>query len=854
MNKPLPDTDTRDSTDDAQDPLAAEYARADRHATSAVRNRSGIADQAAVHAARLERRRATTPTSAIPGQPPYTRGIYATMHRGRTWTQRQLIGLGTPPDYNARLRDILGQGATAVSLIPCNSVYPRLRHGRGATPSSSAPAASSSTPPTTWTPASTAWTSRDVVRDERSVAVHAARVHAGDREAPRRRLARDQRHVEPERLPVALRRQPHVLPHRAAGRAADPRSTTSRGATGTCRAGIRCRSSASTCSRPARRRPRRWRSRSPPRSSTPTTASPRGMSPDQFLPRFTFFFDISLSFFEEIAQVPRRPPHLGAARARALRRARSALVALQVPRADLGRRSHARSSRSTTSRASPSQAMAGIFGGLQSLHTDAYDEALSCPTQFGARIAVATQNILREEAHLTDVIDPLGGSYYVETLTDEMEAAILALDARGRGRGRHVPRRRAGHRAAAASASRRARFQDARRERRADGRRRQRATRSTRTASARPALPKPDAQKMRRAPRRASRAWKAQRSQAARRRARWTRSPAPRNDRRDNVFAQVVAAAEAGCTHGEICGDAAPRDGLRPRAGAGLRHRRRCRRGATPLRSRRRPRFAPATARRSRARSARSRTARPRGRRALPRAAGAASSAARTSSASPGAPGAGKSTLINALLRRASRARPARRRRRGRSVEPDHRRRGARRSRPHGRARRARARLHPLARLARPSRAGCRARPRGVVDVLDAAGFDTVIVETVGAGQSDVEIATLADTQRRRLPAGTRRRRAGDQGRHPRDRRRAGREQGRPAGRRGDGARPEGHAAACVAPARRRCPCSRPRRPRRRDRGGRRRRARARVERRTRPPPEGNTCHRRQRRTPPPWT
>src|SRR5207344_1003593 len=71
------------------------------------------------------------------------------------------------------------------------------------------------------------------------------------------------------------------------------------------------------------------------------------------------------------------------------------------------------------------QAMAGIFGGLQSLHTDAYDEALSCPTEFGARIAVATQNILREEAHLTDVIDPLGGSYYIETLTDQMEAEIL---------------------------------------------------------------------------------------------------------------------------------------------------------------------------------------------------------------------------------------------------------------------------------------------------------------------------------------------------------------------------------------------------------------------------------------------
>ena len=58
-----------------------------------------------------------------PGQPDYTRGIYATMHRGRTWTQRQLVGLGTPADYNQRLLGLLERGATAVSLIPCNSVY-----------------------------------------------------------------------------------------------------------------------------------------------------------------------------------------------------------------------------------------------------------------------------------------------------------------------------------------------------------------------------------------------------------------------------------------------------------------------------------------------------------------------------------------------------------------------------------------------------------------------------------------------------------------------------------------------------------------------------------------------------------
>ena len=59
----------------------------------------------------------------FPGQYPYTRGIYPTMHRGRTWTQRQLIGLGTPEDYNARVRQILAAGATAISFLPCNSGF-----------------------------------------------------------------------------------------------------------------------------------------------------------------------------------------------------------------------------------------------------------------------------------------------------------------------------------------------------------------------------------------------------------------------------------------------------------------------------------------------------------------------------------------------------------------------------------------------------------------------------------------------------------------------------------------------------------------------------------------------------------
>jgi len=158
------------------------------------------------------------------------------------------------------------------------------------------------------------------------------------------------------------------------------------------------------------------------------------MDPDSFLPRFTFFFDISISFFEEIAKF------------RAARR-----IWARITRDRLGAKDprswrfkfHGQTSGVDLTAQQPLnnisrvavQAVAGIFSGLQSMHTDAYDEAITCPTEETAKIAVATQNILREEAHLCDVIDPLGGSYYVERLTDEMEEEILdvmaTIDAAG---------------------------------------------------------------------------------------------------------------------------------------------------------------------------------------------------------------------------------------------------------------------------------------------------------------------------------------------------------------------------------------------------------------------------------------
>jgi methylmalonyl-CoA mutase N-terminal domain/subunit len=275
----------------------------------------------------------------------------------------------------------------------------------------------------------------------------------------------------------------------------------------------------------------------------------RGMKPDTFLPRFTFFFDVSVSLFEEVAKF------------RAGRR-----IWARITRERLGAKDprswrfkfHGQTSGADLTRQQPLnniarvtvQAMAGIFGGLQSLHTDAYDEVLSCPTDTAARVAINTQNILREEACLTDVIDPLGGSHYVEALTDQMEREILRVmkiveDTGGMYRAVEtgLVQRMVGESAL--------RFQ----------RRVESAEQTVVGVNAyqvdekeewRQALPKPDASHMA-GHLVAFKDWKSKRSQATVRRALDDLARAA-SGTDANVFEAVVAAAEAGCTHGEICG------------------------------------------------------------------------------------------------------------------------------------------------------------------------------------------------------------------------------------------------------------------------------------------------------------
>ena len=483
----------------------------------------------------------------FPGQPDYTRGIYATMHRGRTWTQRQLIGLGTPADYNERLLGIMDRGATAVSLIPCTSVY------RGYDMDSVEP--------------ELLGTCGVVVNN----ADHMDRCLEG---------------VDLNRISCALNDpSPFTLLAfmlvTAEGRGVDWKNVTGTSNQSDYLSHHVANHMFYRLSLPGARRVLldhiafcnekvpRWNPMSvvgqhmQQAGATPAEAMAftlatavqnaedciaRGMEPDQFLPRFTFFFDISLSFFEEVAK-------LRAGRRIWARLARERLGAKKE--AAWRFKFHAQTSGVDLTRQQPlnniarvtAQAMAGIFGGLQSLHTDSYDEVFQVPSEAAARIAVATQNILREEAHLTDVIDPLGGSFYVESLTDQMEAKIVAIMKTIDDAGGMYKAVEAGlvQRMIGASAMRFQRRVDSG-EQVVVGVNKYRADDD---AESRPPVERPDAAAMQRHLD-AFRTAKAARSNAAVAEALDDLTRAAKSDDR-NVFGAVVDGARAGLTNEEIC-------------------------------------------------------------------------------------------------------------------------------------------------------------------------------------------------------------------------------------------------------------------------------------------------------------
>jgi methylmalonyl-CoA mutase, N-terminal domain len=157
-----------------------------------------------------------------------------------------------------------------------------------------------------------------------------------------------------------------------------------------------------------------------------TAAVDAGQSPDEFGARLSFFFNAHNDFFQEVAKF------------RAARRVWARVMRERFgatnPRA-LALRFHAQTGGSTLTAQQPEnnivrvaiQALSAVAGGAQSLHTNSFDEALALPTERAATIALRTQQILQNEAGTTETADPLGGSYYIEALTDELEQKAWEL-------------------------------------------------------------------------------------------------------------------------------------------------------------------------------------------------------------------------------------------------------------------------------------------------------------------------------------------------------------------------------------------------------------------------------------------
>jgi len=389
-----------------------------------IRNRSGIAIKPLYTPDDWETA-SNQDKLGYPGQYPLTRGIHASMYRGRPWSQRLVVGLGLPEDYNKRMRALYNDGAEGLYVAPCNShmrgfdanqVDPELLGTCGTVintiddfeiclsdlPIESQSLSLGDTAPFTLSAMLLAlakkrdipWDQLRGTTNQSDYLSHLAALHMFFRLSlpGARRLLLD--HVEfmaqhaPKWNGLSVVGQ-HI--QQAGATPAEAMALT-------------------LCSA----------------IQHVDDLTSRGLDPDAFLPRISFFFDISISFFEEIAKF------------RAGRRIWSRITNERFKARDprsWRMRFHGQTSGADLTRQQPMnnitrvaiQAMAGVFGGLQSLHTDAYDEAIASPSEDSARIAINTQNILREEAHLDQVIDPLGGSFYIETLTDEMEAQILSI-------------------------------------------------------------------------------------------------------------------------------------------------------------------------------------------------------------------------------------------------------------------------------------------------------------------------------------------------------------------------------------------------------------------------------------------
>ena len=360
----------------------------------------------------------------LPGEYPFTRGVHPTGYRGKLWTMRMFAGFGSAEETNARFRYLLEHGQTGLSVafdMPTLYGYDTDDAGAmgeygtcGVAVSSLAdmellfdgiPIEDVSVSMTISSPAAAIWAMYLVIAEKRGIPLDRLRgtiqndilkEYIAQNEyiyppEPSMRLVVDTVEFGAERVPQWNTISISGYHIREAGATAlqELAFTLADGAEYV-----------------------RW-------------CTERGLDVDAFAPRLSFFFDFHNDFFEEIAKV------------RAARRIWARLMRERFGAKDPRSwwlRFHSQTAGVSLFAEQPElnvvrttiQALAAVLGGTQSLHTNALDEAISLPTDFAARIALRTQQIIAHESGVTNTVDPLGGSYFVEALTDRMEAGANA--------------------------------------------------------------------------------------------------------------------------------------------------------------------------------------------------------------------------------------------------------------------------------------------------------------------------------------------------------------------------------------------------------------------------------------------
>jgi methylmalonyl-CoA mutase N-terminal domain/subunit len=364
----------------------------------------------------------------FPGEFPFTRGVYPSMYRGRLWTMRQFAGFGTAEETNERFRYLLDHGQTGLStafdmpsLMGHDSDHPRSlgEVGREGVAIDSLddmetlfariPLGEVSVSMTINAPAAVMLAFYVVAAERQGVAperlagtiqTDILKEYIAQKEwcfpiDPAMRLVTDM-------VEFCTRRMPKWHPISISGyHIREAGSTAQQELAFTLKDGF----------------------------TYVERALERGLGVDEFAPRLSFFFNAHIDFFEEIAKY-RAARRIWARELRdtyGARDERSLLMRFHTQTAGVSLTAQQPLNnvvRTTT------EALSAVLGGTQSLHTNSFDEALALPTEEAVRVALRTQQILAHETGVANTIDPLGGSYFVEALTDRMEAAAYGYFAK----------------------------------------------------------------------------------------------------------------------------------------------------------------------------------------------------------------------------------------------------------------------------------------------------------------------------------------------------------------------------------------------------------------------------------------